>query len=130
MSKLTHVARVLLGLSFLVFGLNGFLHFFTPPAPMGDALTVFTGLNAAGYLFPVMFGFMTLSGVMLLAGRCVPLALAFMAPVLINIVGFHLAVDPGGVAIGGFLTVLEIFLAWSYRDAFKGMLAAKHTPAV
>ena len=126
MTKLAHVARILLGLGFLVFGLNGFLHFFTAAAPTGDASIVLTGLATARYVFPTMFGFMTLSGAMLLAGRFVPLALAFMAPVLINIIGFHLAVDPRGVGPGAFLTVLEVFLAWSYRDAFKTMLAAKH----
>jgi hypothetical protein len=127
--KTSNVARVILGLAFLFFGLNGFLHFFNPPAPSGDAAIVYTGLVATGYLFPTMFGVMVLSGVMLVVGRFVPLALAFLAPVLVNIVGFHLFLDPGGIGLGAVLTVLEVFLAWSYRDAFKTMLAARHTLA-
>jgi len=121
------IARILLGAAFLFFGLNGFLHFFTPPAPTGVALTVFSGLTAAGYLFPMMSGFMTLCGVLLLIGRFVPLALTLMAPILINIIGYHLVIDPGGIGIGAFLTVLEVFLAWSYRAAFMSLLAMKPT---
>jgi len=129
MSKFTLAARILLGLAFVVFGLNGFVHFFAPPAPAGEMATVFAGLMAARYLFPLMFAVMTLSGVLFLAGRFVPLALTCMAPILVNILGFHLAVDLGGIGPGAFLTALELFLAWRYREAFAGVLAARHTPA-
>lgn len=128
MTKLTHVVRVVLGLALVFFGLNGFFHFFTPPAPTGNAAIVTAGLDAYWTLFPTMFGFMTLSGALLLVGRFVPLALAFMTPILVNIVGYHVSVDPGGIGVGAVLTVLVVFLAWAYRDAFKTMLAAKHAP--
>jgi len=126
MTKLTHGARIILGLAFLFFGLNGLLHFLTMPAPTGNAAIVFTGLATDRFLFPTMFTVMTISGALLLVGRFVPLALTVMAPVLVNIAIFHLSVDLRGIGPGALLTVLVVFLAWSYRDAFKTMLAAKH----
>jgi hypothetical protein len=126
MTKLTHVVRVLLGLAFLFFGLNGLFHFMTPPPPTGNAAIVFAGLVADRFLFPTMFGVMFISGAMLMVGRFVPLALALMTPVLVNIAVYHLSVDLAGIGVVAVLTVLEVFLVWSYRDAFKPMLAAKH----
>ena len=93
------VARVLMGLSFLVFGLNGFLHFIPQPKqPMPEGAMAFGGaLMNSGYMFPMVTGTQLLVGVLLLLNRFVPLALALMAPVVVNIVAFHIFLEPSGM---------------------------------
>ena len=122
MSKLVLVARILLGLAFLVFGLNGFFHFFAPPPPAPGPAADFGGaLAASGYMFPLMSLFEVIAAVLLIVNRAVPFALLLLAPILVNIVAFHVALDPGGLGAGLFLTVLEAFLAWAVRDAWRGL---------
>jgi hypothetical protein len=128
MSKVILVARILLGLAFLLFGMNGFLHFLPTPPPTGAAGALVTALAASGYLFPLMSAFEVIAAVLLLSGRAVPLALTLLAPILVNILAIHVVLDPGGIGPGAVLTVIEIFLAWSYRDAFRSLLSAR-TPA-
>ena len=124
-SKLPTVARVLMGVPFLVFGLNGFLHFLPTP-PMPAAAGAFVGaLAASGYLFPVLKIVEVTSALLLLSGRFVPLALTLLAPVLVNIVAFHAALAPAGLAIPLVLLAAEIYLAWVHRDAFAPLLRAK-----
>ena len=99
-SKLPTVARVLMGVPFLVFGLNGFLHFLPTP-PMPAAAGAFVGaLAASGYLFPVLKTVEVAAALLLLSGRFVPLALTLLAPVLVNIVAFHAALAPTALAPG------------------------------
>ncbi len=121
-------ARVVLGLVFFVFGLNGFLHFLPqPPMPAG-AGAFLGGLAGAGYFFPLLKAAEVAAGALLLSNRFVPLALTVLAPIIVNIAAFHLvlAPNPGMVA---FLLIAEIYLAWSYRDAFRGVLTARARPA-
>ncbi|MBI2390466.1 MAG: DoxX family protein [Deltaproteobacteria bacterium] len=131
MSKLSRLlptaARSLLGLTFVVFGLNGFLHFLPQPPLPEAALPFLGGLAKAGYFFPLLKGLEVLAGVLLLSGRFVPLALAVLAPIIVNIAAFHLILAPsfGMVAL---LVGLEVYLAWSYRDAFAPMLRARVAP--
>jgi uncharacterized membrane protein YphA (DoxX/SURF4 family) len=115
-------ARLFLGLVFTVFGLNFFFHFLpTPPSPPNAA--AFAGaLFASGYLLPLLKTTEVVAGVMLLSGRFVPLALALLAPIVINIVGFHLFLAPAGSALAIALLVAELYLAFHYRAAFAPML--------
>ena len=132
MKKLTPyavlVARILLGGMFVFSGLNGFFNFMPMEPPQGAAGQFMGGLAATGYFFPLLKGTETLVGVALLAGRFVPLALTVLAPIMVNIVGFHLFVEPqgSGMAIG--LALIQLFLAWAYRDAFVGVLSPKARP--
>ena len=130
MRIVTTIARVLLGLMFTVFGLNGFLHFIPEPkTPMPEGAAAFAGaLMATGYMFQLVAGTQLLSGVLLLLNRFVPLALAFLAPVLVNIIAFHVFLAPASIAPGIVVTVLELYLAWAYRNAFRPMLAMKVSP--
>jgi len=124
-SKAAIVARVILGLVFLVFGLNGFLHFI-PQSPMpGRAGELVGGLFSAGYVFPLLFVIYIASGVALLSGRFVPLALVVLAPIIVNIVAIHLFLAPSGIPLAVLVLGLEIFLAWTYRAAFRSVLMAK-----
>lgn len=115
-------ARLFMGLVFTVFGLNFFLHFLpTPPEPPRAA--AFAGaLFGSGYLFPLLKSIEVAAGLLLLSGLFVPLALAVLAPVIVNIVGFHLFLAPGGLPIPLAVLAAEIYLAWTYRAAFAPML--------
>lgn len=128
-SKLPSVARVLLGLTFFVFGLNGFLHFIPQPAPPPAAGAFAGAMMATGYFFPLLKATEVLAGALLLGNRYVPLALAVLAPVIINIVAFHLFLEPPTTLVLPLLLLgLELYLARSYREAFKSMLQAKTAP--
>ncbi len=122
------IVRVLLGLMFLVFGLNGFLNFMPAPKDMPqDILTVMGALMSAGYM-KVVSGTEVLVALMLLSNRFVPLALALLAPILVGILTFHIALQPATIAPGIVVTVMELYLAWAYRGAFRPMLAARCKP--
>jgi|KBSSwiStaDraftv2_1062776.scaffolds.fasta_scaffold483114_1 uncharacterized membrane protein YphA (DoxX/SURF4 family) len=117
-------ARLFLGLGFTVFGLNSFLHFMRLPAPPpGAGAGAFLGaLGAGGYLFPLLNVTEVVTGLLLLSGLFVPLALAVLAPILVNIIGFHLFLEPSHLLIPLALVAAEIYLAWTYRAAFAPMV--------
>jgi len=115
-------ARIALGLGFTVFGLNAFLHFMPLPAPPPGAGAFLGALGASGYLFPLLKATEVVSGLLLLSGMFVPLALAVLAPILVNIIGFHLFLEPSGLPVPLALIAAEIYLAWTYRAAFAPML--------
>ena len=127
-TKVTLAARLLLGVIFLVFGANGFLHFLPQP-PMSGPPAEFAGaLMATGYMFPLIKGTEVVAGALLLSGRLVPLALTLLAPVVVNIFAFHLFLAPSGLALPVVIVALGLFLAWSYRSAFRGVLAVRALP--
>ncbi|HWC61139.1 MAG TPA: DoxX family protein [Verrucomicrobiae bacterium] len=123
-----HIARVLLGLMFLLFGLNGFLNFIPVPKDIPqDIITVSMALMKAGYM-NVVSAVEIIVAVLLLVNRFVPLALTLLAPILVGILTFHIAIQPSTIGPGIVVTLLELFLAYSYRKAFSPMLAAKVKP--
>ena len=124
------VSRVLLGFVFLVFGLNGFLQFLPqPPVPAGAG--AFMGaLAATGYMFPLIKGVEVVAGALLLSNRFVPLALALLAPNVVNIVLFHAVLAHAGLPVALMVLGLEVFTAWAYRDAYASMLRARTAPTV
>jgi uncharacterized membrane protein YphA (DoxX/SURF4 family) len=122
------IARVLLGLMFLVFGLNGFLNFIPAPKDLPqDVITVSTGLMMGGYM-AVVSGTEIIVAVLLLTNRFVPLALALLAPIVVGIITFHVAIAPATIGPGIVVLLMELYLAWVYRAAFRPMLAARATP--
>jgi uncharacterized membrane protein YphA (DoxX/SURF4 family) len=124
MKIFTIIARVLLGLIFVIFGSNAFLHFLPmPPLPQnlsGDFLKVFF---ASGYVY-VIGGFQVIAGLLLLIGRFVPLGLTILAAIIVNILVFHSLMAPEGFGPALVVTALELFLLWRYRAAFAGLLRA------
>jgi uncharacterized membrane protein YphA (DoxX/SURF4 family) len=114
------IARTLLGLVFLIFGLNGFLHFIPNPPPLPAAGQFFGALFATGYMPKLIFGTQVVGGALLLLGVAVPFALVILAPVIVNILFFHFYLSPVPAQFVPALIVaaLELFLAWYYRDAF------------
>ena len=127
-SKATIAARVLLGLVFFGFGLNGLLQLFPLPPAQGAAAVFIDGLVASRYFFPLLFVIYLFAGTALLIGRFVPLAVAVLAPIIVNIAVMHLFVPSSGPEVGlaALVTILEIFLAWSYRPAFQPMLHQRY----
>lgn len=121
------IARNLLGLIFLVFGLNGFLHFIPMPMPTGLALQYMTVLSASHYFVPV-FLLQVVGGALLLANRFVPLALVLLGPVIVNILMYHALMAPQGLALALVVTVLWLCVFYSVRQAFAGIFAARVEP--
>lgn len=116
----TIIARILLGLIFVVFGLNGFLHFIPMPPPAGEAARQFgTALATTGY-FQVIFLLQIVGGALVLLGW-VPLGLTILCPVIVNIVLFHVFMSPG-LALPVVVCLLALFLIWRYWKNFAGIL--------
>lgn len=124
------LARLLMGSLFTLTGLNGFLDFLPQPKePMpGRALAFAGAMMATGYLFPLVMGTQLVTGLLLLANRFVPLALVLIAPVVVNIVAFHLFLAPSGLGLAVVVLALELYLAWTCREAYGPVLAAKRPP--
>ncbi|MGE0550623.1 MAG: DoxX family protein [Kofleriaceae bacterium] len=129
MKRITPVARVLLGLVFVVFAASYFFPFLPPqPMPPEPALALVGALVGSGLLTMVKT-IELVAGLALLANRAVPLALAVLAPIIVGIVFFHVALAPAGAALALGVLALELVLAWSYRDAFRAMLRWRVAPA-
>jgi hypothetical protein len=91
-------------------------------------MAFFGGMAKTGYMLPLLFGTQALVGVLLLVNRFVPLALAVIAPVIVNILAFHLFLAPSGIPVAVVVLLLELFLVWSYRQRFRPMLSCRAQP--
>ena len=127
---LATAARISMGFPFFVSGLNGFLNFLPQPSViLPEGVAAFAGaLMKTGYMMPLIFGTQLIVGALLLANRFVPLALALIAPFIVNAVAFHLFLEPSGRPIVLAFLAVEIYLAWAYRKAFRPVLAMRVTP--
>jgi putative oxidoreductase len=115
------ISRYLLALVFIVFGLNGFLHFLPQPPPSSElARQYFTVIFTSHYLMFV-FGLQLIAGVLFLFRRTVPLALTIAGPLIVNILLFHALMDPGGIVPGLVVTILWFVVYWEFRAAFYGI---------
>jgi putative oxidoreductase len=118
----TIIVRVLLGLIFVFFGSNAFLRFLPmPPLPQGLAGEYLHAFFASGYVY-FIGGLQVIGGLLLLIGKFVPLGLTILGAIIVNIWLFHLLMAPEGLPPGIVVTILELFLIWRYRDAFKGIV--------
>jgi len=119
------IARYLLGLIFVVFGLNGFLNFIhQPPPPNPLALQFFVAVSTSHFA-AFFFAVQLLGGLLLLSGFFVPLALTLLAAELYNILAFHLTLAPASIAPALVACVLWVLVFLQYRGSFGGILAAK-----
>ena len=115
------IARYLIALVFIVFGLNGFLHFLPMMPPSSEtARQYFTALSASHYLWFV-FGLQVIAGALFLFRRTVPLALTLAGPLIVNILLFHVLMDPAGIAPGLVVMALWFVIYWQFRAAFYGI---------
>ena len=118
----TIIARTLLGLIFVVFGLNAFLHFIPLPPPKGELAGEFMkALFASHYLYAVKC-FEIAGGLLLLSGRFTALGLTLVGPVVVNIIFYHAFLDPAGLPMGLVLAALSLFLLWRHSNSFAGLL--------
>jgi uncharacterized membrane protein YphA (DoxX/SURF4 family) len=125
------VARILLGLPLVVFGLNCFLNFIPPPASgLPEEAEAFAGaLVRSGYMMPLIGLTQLIVGVFLLVNRFVPLALVLFAPFIVNSLAFHVFLEPSGLAPALVFLALHLTLAWYYRTAYRPLLTARSVPA-
>ena len=115
------IARVLLGLVFVVFGSNAFFHFI-PQQPMPEKAAAFMmPLISSGYYYPIAV-LQILGGICLLIGaRFVPLGLTLLGPIIVNILLFHIFIVRDGLGIAVVISVLALFLLWVYRFKFPAI---------
>ncbi|MEL6761483.1 MAG: DoxX family protein [Myxococcota bacterium] len=121
--------RVLLGLAFLLPGtLKLALPWTVLAASYGPGAPFMRSLLETGYLFYVLAGAQITCGALLLANRFVPLALTVLAPIILNIVLFHLWVAPHlrGFVMSTLVVSLELVMVSRYRAVFAPLLRARH----
>jgi putative oxidoreductase len=119
------VVRVLLGLPFLIFGINHFFPFVPHPEMSGPALDYMTGLTKAGYFWPFLRSLEILIGLSLISGRFVPLALAVLSPISLQIFIFHLFLEPTNIPMATIIIGLQAFLIYQYWNYYSQIFTVK-----
>jgi putative oxidoreductase len=120
------IARILMGVIFVFFGLNGFLQFLKAPLPTGLAGQFLMALFQSHYVWFIC-AVQIVGGVLLLVNRYVPLALALLGPVIVNIILYHLLLNPTAAQLAVVVTILWFFLFYRYRQNFSGLFVQKAT---
>ena|SRR5436305_12412636 len=119
------IARLLLGLIFVVFGLNGFLNFLSMgPMPTGLA-GQFIGALFLSHYYWVVAVLQIAGGLLLLANRFVPLALVLLGPVIVNIILYHVFLNPSGAPLAIVVVILWGIVFYSQRQHFSGIFAQR-----
>ena len=124
MKIVSTIAPYLAGVIFLVFGLNGFLNFIPMPPPGGIAGQFMGALYVSHYLW-VIFAFQVVAAILLLANRYVPLAVAVLAPVIVNILVFHALMAASGLPLALLVAVLWALIFVGVRPAFAGLFQSR-----
>lgn len=120
-TKVYFGSRLLLGLIYFVFGLNGFLNFIPTPTDMPQAAQTFMGgMMSASYFLPVLKGTEVIAGLLLLTGFAAPLALVILAPITLQILLFHGFLTPGiqNLIMPLVMTALHILAAQAYWNLY------------
>jgi len=120
------IVRVLMGLIFVFFGLNGFLQFMKAPMPTGLAGEFLTVLFQSHYVLFICV-VQIVGGLLLLVNRYVPLALTLLGPVVVNIILYHLLLNPTAAQLAVVVTICWFFLFYRYRQNFSGLFVQKAT---
>ena len=124
MKVATVIARVLIGLVFVVFGSNAFLNFIPAVLPSGLAGQFFTVLFQSHYVL-FIGGVQVAGGALLLVNRYVPLGLTLLGPVIFNILLYHLLLDHTGGSMAIVVAILWFTLFYRYRRNFEGLFVQK-----
>jgi hypothetical protein len=124
MKILTIVLRVLLGLMFVVFGSNAFLHFIPMPPMSGLSGDFIMAMAKSGYIYAIG-ACQVIGGLLLLSGFYVPLGLTILGPIVVNIVLYHLFLDRAGMGMAVIVAAIFAFLLWRYRSAFAGIFQSR-----
>jgi len=119
------IARIILGCVLVFFGLNIFFQFLhMPPPPSGPAGDFARALFVSHYLY-VVAALQVIGGLLCLAGRFVPLGLTLLGPVIVNILLFHILLNPAGLPLAIIVTVLALIVLWHHRAAFAGLVKSR-----
>lgn len=121
MKIVSTIARFLMGLIFVFFGVNGIVPFIPAPPLTGIAGQFVEALFLSHYLTAILL-IQLVAGILLIANRFVPLALTFLGPVIVNIFFYHAFMDPGGLPKAAVVIILWLLVAYSVRSAFAGIL--------
>ena len=117
------ISQVLLGLVFVVFGANAFLHFIPMPPPQGQAGAFLGAMFTSGYLQAVA-AFQIVGGLLLLSGRFATLGLLVVGPIIVNILLFHIFLEPAGLPLAFVVALLSLVSLYYHREAFLGLTRA------
>jgi uncharacterized membrane protein YphA (DoxX/SURF4 family) len=120
--------RIMLGIAFTFFGANHILNFMHPPAMPGDA-GLYTGLLQSHHYFLFVGVIQLVSGILLLVGRFVPLAITLLGPMLVNILLFHFLFSLTNVAVALACTLFWLVLFFAYIRSFIPLFVADPTPS-
>ena len=115
--------RRVFGAFWLVFGLNGFLHFMPTPPASPEGAAFMQALADSGYMLPLIYGSQVVAGALLLANRYVTAGLLMLAPVVGNVLLYDCFLNPAGLAVGCVLAGLYAALITHYRRSFLPLLA-------
>ncbi|MDQ1408630.1 MAG: putative oxidoreductase [Acidobacteriaceae bacterium] len=124
------IGRVLLGVGFIIFGLNIVHPFMTSaPPPEGSLVAQYVGVMVPSHWIGLVGVLQLLGGLLVVIGRTAPLGLVLLGPILVNILAFHIFIEGGqGIAPGLVFSVLEIFLIYAYRSYFRAIFTANALP--
>jgi len=125
MKIVTLVARFLLGLMFLVLGLNGFLSFLNMGPPPTGLAGQFMGALFVSHYYWVVAGLQVIGGALLLVNRFVPLALVLLGPVIVNILCYHVFLNHSGAGFAAVVTILWFVVFYAKRQYFSGIFAQR-----
>ncbi|RLA61414.1 MAG: hypothetical protein DRQ89_11290 [Epsilonproteobacteria bacterium] len=126
MNKKLHTsARLLLGLGFIIFGLNGFLQFMPNPPMTPEAGALLGAFAKTGYFFPMIKIIELIVGALLLANLFAPLAAVLITPILVGITTIHLFLNPAGLPMMIFLHILHGIVAFGYKNYYNGLSTKK-----
>lgn len=125
MRVLTLISRILLGVLFLVFGLNGFLNFLSMGPPPSGLAGQFIGALFLSHYYWVIAALQVVAGVLLIVGRYVPLALVLLGPIIVNILLYHIFLMPAGIVLAVVATLLWFIVFYSYRQSFSGIFVQR-----
>ena len=122
------ITRTLLGLIFLVFGLNFFLHFIPmSSSPPGKAGAFEGGLFGSGYFFPFLKVIETIGGLFLIINRYTAFFLLALLPITVNICLFHAFLAPSGLPLGGLMLIIHLFLGYAYFKYYSPVFTSHPT---
>ena len=79
-------------------------------------------LNSAVYFFPLLKLVEVLCGFLLVVKRYTVLALTMLAPIVVNIVAFHVYLDPVNYFFAALSTALYCVVVWQNRNSLKCLL--------
>jgi uncharacterized membrane protein YphA (DoxX/SURF4 family) len=117
------ICQILLGIVFVVFGSNAFLHFIPMPPPTGQAGAFLGAMFGSGY-FQVVAVLQIVGGLLLLSGRFASVGLLVVGPIIVNILLFHIFLEPSGLPLASVVTLLSLIVLASHRQAFAGLVRA------